>query len=107
MATHRGRVVTGIFLLLHGLAHALRGMQIAAGTRAQWLDLLGVPELVILWTSTLLWSVALTGFAAAGFGRIGASYGRATIARPPRAPSRWRGSACSRSSPLISSWSDA
>jgi hypothetical protein len=65
-------VMGGTVLVLHGLAHALPGMQIAAGTRSGWLGLLG-PEEVALWTGTLLWSAAMTGFVAAGFGRLGAA----------------------------------
>lgn len=70
-----GRMVAGVVLVLHGLAHALPGMQIGAGTYARLLSRLG--NSLIVWTFTLLWSVAMSGFVAAGFGRIGAAAFRA------------------------------
>ena len=51
------RRVIGVFLILHGLAHAAAGV---------WASTMGN-----LWLSTGLWAVAMVAFLAAGFGLLG------------------------------------
>lgn len=60
------RILIGIALVLHGLAHALPGMRL---TDATWSGV-GDSDLV-LGLATLVWAVACAGFIAAGLGVLG------------------------------------
>ena len=62
----RGRIL-GIFLILHGLAHAGPGMLAASAGGAR----LGLPDAPEIGVATLLWGAAMVEFTAAGVGLLG------------------------------------
>jgi len=64
------RTLLGLFLILHGLAHALPGMPTDAGD-SSLLFWLGVDASATRAVGTLLWAIALVGFVAAGLGAWG------------------------------------
>ena len=66
-----GRSVVGAFLLAHGLAHAMAGIQVIAGASSWLLQAFGVGAAQIRWTGAVTWTVGMAGFAAAGLGLMG------------------------------------
>ena len=67
------RVVFGLFLILHGIAHSRAGSVLADPARS-WTRFNGT-ELgtIMVWTTQMLWAVSVLGFIAAGLGLLGAS----------------------------------
>ena len=63
------RVLIGMFLVMHGLAHSTAGA-LATEAADSWL-LRPLGEWPQRWLATVLWCVAMVGFAAAGFGVLG------------------------------------
>jgi hypothetical protein len=65
------RPAVGAFLLLHGLAHSLPGVD-ATNRASLWLsENPGTSGLAWLWIAALLWSVAAGGFVASGLSLLG------------------------------------
>ena len=65
------RVLTGLFLILHGLAHSRAGTVLVDPARS-WRLFDDTPlGTVMVWTTGILWAVSMLGFAAGGLGLLG------------------------------------
>ncbi len=66
-----GRVVTGLFLILHGIAHARAGTVLGDPTRSWRLFDGTILETIMLWMAGTLWATSMIGFVAGGLGLLG------------------------------------
>jgi hypothetical protein len=65
------RVVTGLFLILHGIAHARAGTVLSDPSRSWRLFDGTVLGTVMLWATGILWATSMIGFVAGGLGLLG------------------------------------
>ena len=70
-AVRVGRVLIGVFLILHGLAHARAGSVLADPARSWRLFNGTVLGAIMVWTTQALWAVSMLGFIAGGLGLLG------------------------------------
>ncbi len=67
----RGRVLIGLFLILHGLAHSRAGTVLIDPARSWRLVDGTVLGSVMVWITGILWTTSMLGFVAGGLGLLG------------------------------------
>lgn len=65
------RVIIGLFLILHGIAHSRAGSVLADPARSWTLFNGTVLGTIMVWTTQALWAVSMLGFIAGGLGLLG------------------------------------
>ena len=66
-----GRVLTGLFLIVHGLAHARAGTVLSDPSRSWRLFDGTILGTIMLWVTGILWTASMIGFVAGGLGLLG------------------------------------
>jgi hypothetical protein len=66
-----GRVLMGVFLILHGLAHSRAGTMLIDPARSWPLFDGTVLGVIVVWIVGILWALSTIGFIAAGLGLLG------------------------------------